>query len=965
MACTLGLSLSAFAACAGETKYESGYGEENGGTPDVSSEQISADGVLNEDVYGSVRWLRNYVVDPNDFANDIDRAKTLAASAAQLNITAFFRASGMYVAVDVNNEPGEAAFVNNERDESLNSGTELIFQKYKVKLSPSGNYVWEKKQGSAWESYTEAEQSVLGVQAKTAPINETGNTGYVLEFFIPAANLNAMGYDAAALAQGSDTLPLDAVLVTSYGEDDTAAARWEMSSSLAWDDFYEFGKDGAEVYDITVEIVGEMGSSAVAEASLRDYTVPYNDTTFLVKAADGYRLKSFSVNGKAYDVEYIQGGLEKGYVILLTNEVNEDLHVKAEFEKNLPVSFETSVETSRFGEKVLLDGVTVTFENAGQRYSFKTENGKIAGKLPCGVYDVSVSGGLYDPMTVTVGTEGLKELSFEYRAFSSDKFGDAYGGYHDYSRVNSEEGVIENIDGNSFLPITNEAFGDSAFTVTFRYDQMTKDSRLGIRYIWDERTNSKQMRNAVIAEMNMQGGDLVAGWADYSDNWNNYNVVYGSNYKNVLPVAFANSFMYGDGVSLTLVRTGATFDLYAAVAGDDASRIYVMSFTLENDTLEAMNGHWAIYIWDTANGVEVPFKMEEDATAWQKDIYTVVDETESNGGSVSFDENIAVGQPVTFNIVPDASYSILSFTINGEEYVSKVQNNVLTLKENVPLTMTVKAVFGIENYTVDVDLTGTSRAEQGDLSVMFSNASGTAVYGRYNGGTEWKVSLAEDAYDYEVYAFGSFKVKSGNVTVADGGRLTISLSDTDFDIAVSDQSLTGTADILTALGTPSAFVYSGFMGLEGSALADIGNFAAETRFWFANGTTMEVQFVRWVNKGVPTYEFKFMLNDQNVGVSFMLTEAFAPEAYDRVMQDNGVWFTMSVENGVVSAWAKNSSDQWVQLKTGGNAYTWDGVPNNSPIVKVEFRKRYDGNADNFAVLSGAKLLLGTADTGLR
>ena len=962
MACTLGLSLSAFAACAGETTYDTNYGTEEGGSPALTAEQISMDGVLNEDVYGNVRWLRNYAVDINDFANDIDRAKTLTASAAQLNVTAFFRTSGMYVAVDVNNEAGEAAYVSGERDESLNSGTELVFKKYKVKLSPSGSYVWEKKQGSAWEAYTEAEQSLLGVQAKSAPINETGNTGYILEFFIPAANLNAMGYDAAALAQGSDTLQLDAVLVTSYGKDDTAVFRWEMSSQLAWDDFYEFGKDGADVYDITVETVGEKGGSTVAEAALRDYAVPYNDTTLLVKAADGYRLKSFSVNGKEYDVQYIQGGLEKGYVILLTDDVKADLHVKAEFEKNLPVLFDASVETTRFGQQVSLEGVTVTFENAGQRYSFKAEEGRLVGKLPYGVYDVSVSGGLYDPMKVTFGAEGLEKLSFTYRAFASDKFGDAYGGYHDYSRLNSKDGVIKNIDGNSFLPITNESFGDSAFTVTFRYGQMTKNSRLGIRYIWNEKTNSKQMRNAVIAEMNMQGSDLVAGWADYSDNWNNYNVVYGSGHKNVLPAAFATAFMSGDGVSLTLVRSGATFDLYAAIAGNDASRIYVTSFVLDNDTLEAMDGYWAIYIWDTANGVEVPVKLEEDVTAWQKGVYAVTDTTESSAnGKVEFDENVTVGKPLTFNFTIAEQYALLSFTINGEEYVSEVQNNALTLTENVPLTMTVQAVFGIENYTVDVDLSQTNRVEQSDLSIVFSSASATNTYARYDAEeNEWKVSLAAGAYDYKIYAFGSFEVKSGKADVTDGGKLNLSIADSDFDLDISDQSQGGAGDISGALGTPSSFVYSGFMGLEGDEIENVSRFAAETRFHFANGTTMEVQFVRWDN----TYEFKFMLNDQNVGVSFMLTSAFVPDVYDRVLQDDGVWFTLSVQNGVATVWAKDSSDQWVQLRTWEGSMTWDGIPDNSPIVKVEFRKRYDSTDGNVAVLKEGLLELGATSPEL-
>ena len=962
LACVFGLSLLAFAACTGETTYNTAYEQESGGTPGASSEQISLDGVLNESVYGGVRWVRNYAIDPKELANDLDKTKTVAASAAQLNMTAFFRSSGMYAAIDVNNEAGEAAYVNGERDEALNSGVELLFKNYRVKLSPAGGYAWEKKQSGAWEAYTEETHAVLGAQAKTAPLNDAGNTGYTLEFFVPAAALEAMGYDAEELAQGGDTLQLDAVLVTSYGTDATAAARWQMSSLLAWEDFIEFDANGADVYDVVVETTGEKGGSMVAEAALRDYAVPYEDTTILLKTEEGYRLKSFTVNGSAYGVEYIQGGLEKGYVVLPTNMVDEDLHIAAEFEKNLPAAFEADVETMRFGGLVSVDEKTVTFESAGQRYTFGIENGKIAGRLPYGVYNAEVSGGLYDPMKVTFDAEGMSRLRFTYRAFSSDKFGDAHGGYHDYSRVNRENGVIENIDGNSFLPVTNEAFGDSAFTATFRYSQMTKDSRLGIRYIWNEKTNTKNMRDAFIAEMHLQGGALKAGWADYEDNWNNYNVAYASTQKYTLPDSFQAAFMDGDGVSLTVVRTGATFALYAAIAGNEDSLVYVSSFTLDNDTLENEDGHWAVFIWDTANGAEVPVALEEDAAAWQQRTYSVTDATEDANGSVSFGDAIAVGSPVTFTFDMSEQYALLSFTINGEEYRSQVQENKLTLTNVVPLGMTVKAVFGIENYTVNVDLSqAAGRAEQSDLTVVFTSASAGSVYARHDGEGVWKASLTPGiVYDYAVYAFGSFEVKRGTANVTDGGNLPVSITEGDFDFTISDTQTEGSVDLFGELGLPGSFVYTGFYGLEGAEIENVSRFAAETRFHFADGSTMEVQFVRWD----ATYEFKFMLNDQNVGVNFMLTSERAPSVHRRVLQDDGVWFTLSVEGGVASVWAKDASDSWVQLKTWEQDLTWSGVPANTPIVRVEFRRRYDGTGGHYAVLNDGLLQLGTHEVTL-
>lgn len=949
------VSLFSLAACAADTQYRTEYETETGGTPAHTSEAFSPDGVLNEELYSSVRWMNTYALDRAEGERDLDRVKTLAASAAQLNMTVFFRDSGMYAAIDVTNEAGKAAYVGKDRDESLNSGVELLIKNDRIKLSPAGTYTWERQTDGVWQAYPEAEPCVLGARAKTAPLNEEGNTGYSLEFFLPAADLNAMGLDAAALARGEETLALDAVLVSSYGADETAAARWELSALLSWDDLYEFGADGAQVCDITVELAGETGGSAVAEASLRDYTMMYDDTTFLVKAAEGYRLRSFTVGGVEYDVTYLHGGFETGYVTLLTDEVTGDLAVRAEFEKNIPVSFETTVETVRFGTQVPLDGVTVTFEENGRRYSFEAAEGRLSGMLPCGVYRASVSGGLYDPQTVSFDGERLAPLRFTYRAFASDKFGDAYGGYLDLSRVNRENGVIGNIDGNSFFPVTNEAFGDSVFTATFRASQMTKESRLGIRYLWDEKTNEKQMRNAVIAEMQMQGGVLYAGWADYSDNWNNYNVSAAAAAKTALPASFARAFT-GSGVSLTLVRTGDTFRLYASVAGDDASRVYVTQFTLDNAVLEGMDGHWAVYIWDSANAIDVPFSLGEDVSSWQDGSYTVTDLTgEGAHGSVSY-ESVPVGAPVTFTFAPEEGCTLLSFTINGEEYISKVQDNALTLYENVPLSMTVKAVFGVENHTAEIDLSGAEgRLEQGDLTLVYTSASGD-VYARYDGGNAWKASLAAGTYSYRVTAFGGCVIESGTVEVTDGGRQEIAIAASDLDLAIPDQRVNGSAEMLGALGTPVSFVYSGFMGLEGASIEDVTRFAAETRFVFENGSTMELQLVRWDN----TYEIKFMINDQNNGVSYMVTSERAPDVFERLLEDNGVWFTVAVQNGAASVWAKNTDDEWEQVKTWEGDTVWEGVPGNSPVVKVEFRKRYDGSSQNYAVLKDAVFQLGTS-----
>ena len=952
LTCVFGMSLFVLAACSGENTYKTDYKEENGGSPAESSENFYPDGVLNEEMYASVRWLKNYALDAEDLPGDADRVKTLAAEAAEMNMTVFFTEGGMYAAAEVTNAEGTAAYVNEERAESLNSGVELLFKNYKVKLSPAGKFFWEKRTEGVWAAYDGAQDCLIGAKAQGAPVNDAKNSGYTVEFFLPASAMSGMGLDAAALADGSASLPLDAVLVTSYGQQDTAAARWEMSSLSSWDSLCEFGKDGALVYDISVEISGAKGDSAVAEAALRDYALPQDDTTLLVKEGEGYRLRSLTVNDTQYEVQYDGGSFENGYIILRSQEVNEDIVVKAVFEKNLPVAFETSAETVRFGEKTALDGVSVIFEGK-EKYEFAAKEGKLAGKLPRGVYRVRVSDGLYEPQTVAFDGESMDVIRFSYRAFASDKFGDGHGGYHDYSRVNGGDGVITNIDGNSFFPVTNEAFGDSALTATFDSTQMSKSSRLGIRYIWNEKTNAKGMRNAVFAEMNMKGGALYAGFADdYSDNWNNFNLTNGSGHKNKLPDAFAEAFSNGSGVSLTVVRTGARFDIYASLAGDEASRIYVTGVTVGNETLAGMDGHWAVYIWDSANGIEVPVSLEGDASAWQAIQYTVKDETAEDAlGKVSFAEEGTILPPVTFTFTPDEGCALLSFKINGEEYISRVQDNALTISENVPIAMTVAAVFGVENYTIKIDRTSVAgKVLPEDVQIVFAGGE-SEVYTRYDETADaWIASLKEGKYDYSLRVCG-YEIEHGSVDAKADGVLELEIAAADLSLTVAEQKQNGTGDLLGALGSPKSFVYSGYLGLEGDKIENVSRFAAETRFTFENGDTMELQFVRWDG----AYEIKFMINDQNNGISFKLTDD--DSVFDRVKKDSGVWFTVSVQNGVASAWAKNSDGEWVRLHADNGAETWDGVPDDSPIVKAEFRKRYDGNGNNYAVLKEAKLEL--------
>ena len=269
----------------------------------------------------------------------------------------------------------------------------------------------------------------------------------------------------------------------------------------------------------------------------------------------------------------------------------------------------------------------------------------------------------------------------------------------------------------------------------------------------------------------------------------------------------------------------------------------------------------------------------------------------------------------------------------------------------------VRAVFGAENYTVNADLSGAEgRLTQDDLAIAFDDGTGLVRHARYDGGNAWKISLAAGTYTYHVYAFGGFALKSGSMTAEEGGTFELPLTAADLDIAIPDQETNGTEQILGGLGTIDTFVYSGYMGLEGSEIEDISRFAAETRFRFANGGTMELQFVRWDN----TYEIKFMINEQNNGVSYMLTSERAPSVFERVLADDGVWFTVSVQDGVASVWAKNADDEWEPLKTWENSLTWDGVVTDLAISQVEFRMRYDGTEGDTAVLRDTVFRIGAS-----
>lgn len=472
----------------------------------------------------------------------------------------------------------------------------------------------------------------------------------------------------------ADSVPVDGKLYFDYSDDAAEVAAWVEKAYFTVD----VSKADAETSNHG-EIKASADKAFVANGSI----------TITVSTDLGYVLDKLLVNGVDRAADLVGGQLT------LTAADGKTIAVVASFKEAESAKIEATVTGSRFGDSNM-DGLHISFAGSSSGV-FVVEGGKISGVINAGEeYTVTVEEypgfGSFKVTAdsagkLTVNGVAAESLDFVYDVFTQNLIGSNLNENEiDDSELTGNNGVVKNVKGNSFFPITNDKFGDSVFTVTFKLSQATVNNRHFIRYIFDDKC-------AIMPSVKLNGeGKLIVEWlAD--NNWDVSHMDPGWNTV-ILDDVYKNAFEGDTGVDLTMVRNGNNYYVFVAVHGDDSTLHFYQKFS-PDAKYATQKARWAISIWDTADNVEVPYfisEKAEDVAAWvDKAAFAEGVEFEATVSAVRLGTNYAEdGAAVLFEgettsrtlVVKDGK---VSGKLNvGEKYVVSIVGSALA-----PLNVTV------------------------------------------------------------------------------------------------------------------------------------------------------------------------------------------------------------------------------------------------------------------------------------
>lgn len=371
---------------------------------------------------------------------------------------------------------------------------------------------------------------------------------------------------------------------------------------------------------------GEINNHGEISVSAEKALILDGSITVSISADLGYVIDQLLINGTDRAAELVNGSLT--LTAADCPEGSQTITVVASFKEATTAQIEASVTANRFG-KDIADGLTIIFAGSSSA-ELTVTGGKVTGTLNVGdVYTVSVDGYPFSTLTVTAEADGTLKVTggednalvFVYDVFEAGGVGNMNDLVIDESHANDADSYFVNKHHNTVLANTNETFGDSVFTVTFKNSQATKNNRWGIEYIVDVNGTEYGLRATVkvSAENDATNGKLMFQWYGES------NPQWGWGISNINPVwdrialesetynadAYKNAFLTGDGIDFTAVRSGNDIYYFVTIHGQADSTLYCGSFTLTGDYVK--EGCWAIAIADAKQGEQIHFSLSDDA----------------------------------------------------------------------------------------------------------------------------------------------------------------------------------------------------------------------------------------------------------------------------------------------------------------------------------------------------------------
>lgn len=387
VAATLTGATISFSACSNDNYLEDDppYSFENPPEhiPEYDS-TVKIDGVLDDEIYSSLKWLEMEYSDAN---------VTIPVKA-----TAFLGEKGIFMMFDVDDPD---VFVNPERSGSWNSGIELYLAKpgvdklegeaWEIDLTPGLNVVSTRLQlGGVFQNmYTAQDETpYMQSQGKGGKVGAEEATGYTIEAFFPYSFL---GVEKDEL----EYINMNPTLIRTFNYEDPKNRLWynfgqETKEGYNWgnpETWWKFGSNGFICYTVTPETDGNGTLTAqtfnVLEGEQLEITITPNE---------GYRLKSVTVGDVDYtDKVFVEDGLSK---IILEN-ITSDVTVCAEFEEVAADMFVLSGNITLFGDALTSQqakGLSLVVNCGGTVYTADISgNGSYAVEIPAGEYTVVLS----------------------------------------------------------------------------------------------------------------------------------------------------------------------------------------------------------------------------------------------------------------------------------------------------------------------------------------------------------------------------------------------------------------------------------------------------------------------------------------------------------------------------------------------------------------------------------------------
>ena len=345
---------------------------------------VKIDGVLNDEIYSSLKWLEMEYSDAN---------VTIPVKA-----TAFLGEKGIFMMFDVDDPD---VYVNPERSGSWNSGIELYLAKsgveklegeaWEIDLTPGLDVISTRLQlGGVFQNmYTAQDETpYMQSQGKGGEVGSEEATGYTIEAFFPYSFL---GVEKDEL----EYINMNPTLIRTFNYEDPKNRLWynfgqETKAGYNWgnpETWWKFNSAGFICYTVTPETDGNGTLTAqtfnVLEGEQLEITITPNE---------GYRLKCVTVGGVDYtDKVFVEDGRSK----LILENITSDVTVRAEFEEVAADTFVLSGSITLFGDALTsqqAEGLSLVVNCGGTVYTADiAEDGSYAVEIPEGKYTVVLS----------------------------------------------------------------------------------------------------------------------------------------------------------------------------------------------------------------------------------------------------------------------------------------------------------------------------------------------------------------------------------------------------------------------------------------------------------------------------------------------------------------------------------------------------------------------------------------------